>query len=62
MQAGVCAKKEVWERYSTPNEKTAPNSSNKMSIRLKAFPHWIFLCIYAVPGATRRNVNDKPES
>ena len=23
--------------------KTAPNSSNKVSIRLQAFPHWIFL-------------------
>jgi len=25
----------------TPNKKTEPNSSNKVSIRLQEFPHWI---------------------
>ena len=53
--------------------KTAPNSSNKVSIRLREFPHWIFLfhcnaavtChlfISAAPGATRRNWNEKSKS
>ena len=49
---GCSAKKEVWEGVPTAcvigvptpiKRKTAPNSSNKVSIRLQEFPHWIFL-------------------
>jgi len=35
----------VWGATPFPHQlkrKTAPNSSNKVSIRLQGFPHWIF--------------------
>ena len=41
---GVVWKKEVWERPSHNKRKEdCPNSSNKVSIRLREFSHWIFL-------------------
>jgi len=37
--------------------KTAPNNSNKVSIRLQEFPHWIFVFTVVLRCYTRDNLS-----
>jgi len=48
MIRGVVLKKRCVNGVPTPNKKTEPNSSNKVSIRQQGFPHWILLfhCVH----------------
>jgi len=41
-------KRGVGAPYPHQIRKTAPNSSNEVSIRLRGFPHWIFLFHYTL--------------